>query len=194
MSCTLTLLRQVVLLRLALHIFAPSLQTFGLTVQKLHEPAAIAAKRRHASGFGYFMSGFHQPGFGLWAGRPAGGPVVLTVAEEALCAYGPNRVVLCGCTGFRMPLKSSKLQTLVFGRWKPLQLQISLNCRRHTVGPFKAAKSESAHKNDNIDSSLCRLLTPGKVQSIFIYLFIISLYLFSELLAQGSLKGIINLE
>lgn len=182
MSCTLTLLRQVMLLCLTFHIFAPSLQTFRLAVQKLHEPAAITAERRHTAGFGCFMSGFHQPGFGLWAGRPAGGPVVLTVAEEALCAYGPNHVVLCGRTGFRMPLKSSKLQTLVFGRRKPLQLQIGLNCRCHTVGSFKAPKPEIARKNDNIGSSLCRLLTPRKVQSIFIYLFIISLYLFSELL------------
>lgn len=185
MSCTLTLLRQVMLLCLTFHIFAPSLQTFGLAVQKLHEPAAITAERRHTAGFGCFMSGFNQPGFGLWAGWPAGGPVVLAVAEEALCAYGPNHVVLCGRTGFRMPLKSSKLQTLVFGRRKPLQLQIGLNCRCHTVGPFKAPKPESAHKNDNIGSSLCRILT----EKCNLYLFTNSLFCFIYFLSYWSKKA-----
>lgn len=144
MSRTLTLLWQVVLLCFTLHIFAPALQAFGLTVEKLHEPAAVTPKGRHTAGFGCFASGFHQPGFGLRAGRSAGGPVILAVAEEALRPYGPHHVVLCGCTGFGVPLESSKLQTLVFCGRKPLQLQISLNCCRHAVGPLKAAESERA--------------------------------------------------
>lgn len=142
MSRTLTLLRQVVLLCFTLHVFAPALQAFGLTVKKLHEPAAVTPEGWHAARLGCFVSGFHQPGFGLRAGRPAGGPVILPVAEEALRPYGPHHVVLCRCAGFRVPLEASKLQTLVFCGRKTLQLQIRLNCCRYAVGPFEAAESE----------------------------------------------------
>lgn len=122
MSCPLTLLCQVMLFCFTLHIFTPALQAFGLTVEKLHEPAAVTPEGRHAAGFGCFVRGFHQPGFGLRAGRPTGRPVILTVTEEALRPYGSHHVVLCRCTGFGVPLESSKLQTLVFCGREPLQL------------------------------------------------------------------------
>lgn len=134
----LTLLRQVVLLRLSLHLFAPALQPLGFVVKQLHEPAAVPAEGGHATRFGAVKAGLHQPGFGLRARWPAGRSVVLPVAEQALRAHGANGPILSGRARLRVATEgAAKLQALVLHGGKALQLHVSLDSRGHAVGAFE---------------------------------------------------------
>lgn len=117
----LTLLRQVMLLSLPLHLFAPSLQPLGFIVKELHKPAAVPAKGGHAACLSALQAGFHQPGFRLRTGRPTGRPVVLPVTEQALRAHRTDGPILRGRAGLRVATEgTTELQALVLHGGKAL--------------------------------------------------------------------------
>lgn len=132
------------LLCLSLHLLAPPLQPLGFIVKELHEPAAVPANGGHSARVSALQTGFNQPGFRVWAGRPAGGPVVLPVTEQALRAHRADSPVLRGRAGLRVPPKgSSELETFVLHGWKALQLHVCLHGRGHAVGALEPPVPES---------------------------------------------------
>lgn len=141
----LTLLWQVMLLCFSLHLFAPPFQPLGLIVKELHKPAAVPAKWGHSAHFGALQARFNQPGFWLRAGGPAGGPVVLPVTEQTLCAHRTDGPILRGRAGLRVATEgTAKLQALVLHWGKALQLHIGLYCCGHTVGALEPPMSTNA--------------------------------------------------
>lgn len=124
---------------LSLHLFAPSFHPLGFVVKELHEPAAIPAQGGHSARVSALKAGFHQPGFRLRAGRPAGRPVVLPVTEQALRAYRPDGSILRWRAGLRVAAEAAtKLQAFVLHGWKALELQVCLHSSGHTVGALEA--------------------------------------------------------
>lgn len=124
-------------------------------MKELHEPAAVPANGGHSARVSALQTGFNQPGFRVWAGRPAGGPVVLPVTEQALRAHRANSPVLRGRAGLRVPPEgASELKTLVLHGGKALQLHVCLHRSGHAVGaleppvPESQAGGETAKKND----------------------------------------------
>lgn len=132
------------LLCLSLHLLAPPLQPLGFIVKKLHEPAAVPANGGHSARVSTLQTGFNQPGFRVWTGRPAGGPVVLPVTEQALRAHRADSPVLRGRAGLRVPPEgASELKTLVLHGGKALQLHVCLHRSSHAVGALEPPVPES---------------------------------------------------
>lgn len=145
----LTLLCQVVLLRLSLHLFAPSLQPLRFIVKKLHEPAAVPPDGGCSASVCAIQAGFNQPRFRLWAGRPTRRPIVLPVTEQALCAYRPDGSILRWRAGLRVATESAaELQTFVLHRGKALQLHVCLHCSGHTVGALEPSMPNRPKGNE----------------------------------------------
>lgn len=145
LSETLTFLRQIVLLRLRLHLLTPALDPLGVCVEELHEPTPVPpqggghparlARRGCALPRG---RGFQLPGAltgGLPGARGFGrGTVIFAVAKEPLGAYGSHCPVLGGRAGLRVALEApAELQALVLHDWEALQLHVSLHSRSHAV-------------------------------------------------------------
>lgn len=154
MCATLTVLRQVVLLGLGLHLFTPAFDPLGLRVEQLHEPAPVPSqgggRPAGVAGRGGALprgGGLQLPA-GLAGGLPGagglgGGAVVLAVAEEPLGAHGSHRPVLGGRAGLRVALEApAELQALVLHGGEALQLHVGLHRRRHAVGSLEPALSE----------------------------------------------------
>lgn len=113
-------------------------------MKELHEPAAVSPNGGHSARVSALQTGFNQPGFRVWAGGPAGGPVVLPVTEQALRAHRADGPVLRGRAGLRVPPKgASELKTLVLHGGKALQLHVCLHCSGHAVGALEPPVPES---------------------------------------------------
>lgn len=113
-------------------------------MKKLHEPAAVPANGGHSARVSTLQTGFNQPGFRVWTGRPAGGPVVLPVTEQALRAHRADSPVLRGRAGLRVPPEgASELKTLVLHGGKALQLHVCLHRSSHAVGALEPPVPES---------------------------------------------------
>jgi len=150
----LTLLRQVVVLRLPLHLLAPALHLLHLCLQQLDEPLPVAVAGGGPAGVG------EAAGAPLHPGIPPGHLhrvvlqlVVLPVRPLPLRVHRLVDGVLPAGLGLRgVPLEGApELQGFVLGghgqAGEALQLQVRLHARRHAVGALEAgspAESESA--------------------------------------------------
>lgn len=153
LSATLTFLRQIVLLRLRLHLLTPALDPLGVCVKELHEPAPVPPQggghpARLACRGCALPRGrrFQLPG-GLTGGLPGAwgfdrGTVILAVAKEPLGAYGSHCTVLGGRAGLRVALEApAELKALVLHDREALQLHVSLHSRSHAVWALEPALS-----------------------------------------------------
>lgn len=133
----LTFFQEVVVFSFSLHLCAPALHPLGLRVQQLQEPGAVPAARGHPACL-HRLRGRLQPGLCRRQARWAcWGPVVLPVTEQSLGPHSPQRPVLGGGAGLRVPLEGgAELQAFVFHGdvcREALQLQVCLHSRRHAV-------------------------------------------------------------